>query len=144
MSDVIVFGSMPASTKAAFRAARKLMRVDENMSNEDALAKGIIPPELIDLLMQMLQDWLQGCLSSQNRTFLFKRIRSYVEETREFNRIGDNVRLNGTINAWLNRMGYPRRSGDVVAIRKAVVEAAAEMKEEEFDQLQTEIMFLVI
>lgn len=143
MSETLVYGSMPASTGIAFRIARRIQGVEEGTEDGDALAQGIIPPELLDFLMQLLQDWLQGCMNS-TRVSAWKRIRGYVDETRPLNRIGDNARMNGTINAWLTRMGYPRRSGDVVAIRNAVVGVASEMTEQEFAELQNEINFLTI
>lgn len=141
-SSETAFGSCPNCTERAFRVARRWANVPDEMSNEEAMLRGFITPEMLLMIMTIINEVFQ-CLSNRPMD-AFRRVRGYVEETREVNRLGDSVRLTWMIDRWMIRLGHPRDRGDVVELRNAIVEDAETMSEAEFQSLQTEMLFLTI
>lgn len=141
--STLLFGSMPRNSRAALAVVRRWQEIPDNVSDEDALAKGFITPAMLELIMQIVLDLMQNCMSNHPAS-AWRRVQGYVQETKELNRIGDSVRLGWAIDRWLNRMGHPRDRGDVVEIRQAITLELSGLKEEDFRSLQTEILFLTV
>jgi len=137
-----VFGSLPSMTKHCMAAARKWQSVPDNVSDTDALAQGIITPEMLQLIMQVVQQLMQGCLSN-SRAAAWSRIVGY-RGAKEIDRLGDHLRMNGIINNWMDRLGIPRDVGDVVSIRRAITQTADGITQDDFNQVQAEALFLTI
>lgn len=135
--------SSPAMTKAAIRAARRYAQVPSNLSDSEAISGGFIPPELLALFMTIITDLLQNCLSNQPQMAL-RRMRGYTQETNEYKRMGDTVRLQWMANGWINRLGVPRDRGDVRMIAKALINEAGGITDEEFIAVQTEVLWLTV
>lgn len=135
--------SSPATTMAAIRVARRWNNVPDSMPNSQAISSGFIPPELLELLMGIFMDMFINCLANQP-SHAWKRVQTFVAETNKMNRIGDNVRLMMLADKWFDRLGYPRDRGDVKLLVKAIATEASGLKEEEFNKLQMEAMFLSV
>lgn len=138
----ISFVSMPLLSQTAFAIARQWRTIPDTVSDDDALAQGLISPEFIELIMVIIQTIMQDCLDNQPSRG-WGRIRAYLD-SRERDRMGDNTRLNWLIDRWVVRLGVARDRGDVVEIRRAMVTTVNGMNENQFRALQTEILFLTI
>src|SRR5262245_51619667 len=138
----MAFTTLPSTSKAAMRAAREWQRVPEALTDDEVLAQGLIPPEVLELVMQIVMDVIMNCLDN-NRSIAWRRVQNYRSAKRE-NRIGDNLRLNLLVNLWMTRLGYPRESGDVVHLRESIVKMVDGSDETEFEKVQTEIMWMGI
>ena len=134
--------SLPNVTKQAILIARHWRQVPDAVSNDDALAQGIITPEMLQLIMQIVQDLMQNCLSN-NQASAWSRVVNYGNG-KPMDRLGDDIRLNWIIDRWMVRLGIPRETGDVVIIRKAITETGTSLKPEDFDKVQMEILFYTV
>jgi hypothetical protein len=143
-SDLVLaqFNSLPSSTSAAMRIARRWQHVPDTTTDEQALTQGLITPEMLVLVMQIVQSLMANCMSNTPAR-AWQRLRGYIDATKELDRIGDTVRLNGVIDKWMARLGYPRESGDIVEVRKALILEGAGSKQEEFNQVQVEMLWVI-
>lgn len=138
-----LFGSLPRLTKSAFLAARQINKIPTEISDDDALAQGLITPAMIELIMQIVQEIIQGCLDN-NAGMAWRRVRGYLDSNKLMDRLGDQIRFNWMIDRWMNRLGVARDRGDVVFFREAIVQTAAALKQDDFNALQTEVLWLTI
>lgn len=134
--------TLPNLTKSAITIVRHWQNVPVAVTDEDALAQGLITPEMIQLIMQIVQEMMQNCLSNTHAS-AWSRIVNYANG-KEMDRLGDNVRLNWLVDRWMVRLGMPRESGDVVLVRKALTDVGIGLKPDEFQKVQTEVLFLTI
>lgn len=135
--------SSPRLTKAAFRAARRYAGVPETMSDTDAIAGNFLSPAIIELFMQIFSVVIQDCLSNQSSSML-RRVRGYTQETNEYKKLGDTIRLQWITDRWINHLGLPRDRGDVKLIVNAITQEAAAAKDEEITAIQTEVLWLTV
>lgn len=135
--------SLIENTRFAMRVARKIKDVDDSMTDNDALRGGIITPELIELIISIVNDLMQNCFSNNARRS-WDRVSSYVNATSPMDRMGDNVRLGWIIDRWMVRSGARRDRGDVTEYRNAIASVAAELKESDFIAVQDESLFLTV
>lgn len=139
----IMSTSCPCMFKQAMQVVRRWQRVPEDISDEQALARGLITPEMLELAMALLQQVLESCL--ENFTLrAFSRVRTWALEMNPVARLGDDVRLASLVNRWFKHLGIPRDTGDVRALREAVRAQAQDITLEEFSDLQTEALWLTI
>lgn len=136
------FGALPSSTRFAFLAARKWHQVDDAIGDDDALAQGLITPETLLLLMQIIQEVMKCLSNSSARSW--QRVKSHVDSVKPLDKLADQMRLNGMINVWLTNLGIPREAGDVVMVREALAQMASGMQEAEFNKVKAEMLFYAI
>jgi hypothetical protein len=139
-----VFTSMPSLSKAAMAICRKWQQLPDALNDDDALAQGLISPDQLALIMQIIQDVMQNCLPN-SRGAALQRLRGYTNNAhRPTDRLGDQIRLNWTIDRWMGKLAIPRETGDVVAVRRAIEDNANGIEDQKFYDLQTEVLWLTI
>lgn len=132
-----IFTSNPTLAKAATRVVRKWHSIPDAITDEDALAQGIITPQMIELIMQIVTSLLNGCLNKPTASAL-KQIQDHIGGN-PMSRLANNMRLNGLVDKWLYTMGTPRERGDVVMIRESLVSAAGSTDNAELSAIQQEV-----
>jgi len=144
MTTDATFTSLPLLSKTALHAVRRWQNLPDALNDDDALSQGIITPEMLQLIMQIIQELMQNCLSNSTSA-AFNRVQAYMNNTtRPLDRLGDQVRLNWIIDRWMVRLGVPRDTGDVVTIRNAIESVASGVQMDTFKALQTEVLWLTI
>lgn len=138
----MAFSSMPSMSKAAMKVARQWQNVPESLSDEEVLAQGLIPPEVIELVMQIFLEVIMNCLDN-NQVSAFRRIQIF-QSAKKIDRMADNLRLNTMINRWFTHLGRPREPGDVVALREAIANAVSGVSQEDFAKVQNEALWVGI
>jgi hypothetical protein len=134
------FGSMPTASQHAMQIARKWQGVPDSIGDVEAINRGIISPDMIMLIMTILNEVMQNCFSSKPLA-AWERVQIY-NSSRPMDRLADNTRLMWMVDRWMMRTGYPRDRGDVADITAVLTKHAANMREEEFKNVQTELLWL--
>jgi hypothetical protein len=134
-----VFTNSPTLAKAAVKVVRKWQGIPADIDDDTALAQGIISPELLELVMQILTDMITNCFDSNSSFLAWRRIKGHFE-SKKIERLSNNMLLNSTINKWLFNLGVSRDRGDIVALRESLVLSAQESNEQEFAQIQQEVL----
>jgi hypothetical protein len=132
-----IFTSSPTLAKASIRVLRKWQSLPEAASDDDLLAQGLISPEMIELIMQIITSLMNNCMDN-NTKMAMKRIKAHLDG-KAMDRLANNMRLNGLVDKWLYTMGIPRERGDVVVVRESLVLAAGSLTEQELSNIQTEV-----
>jgi hypothetical protein len=142
MTRMVKIGGLPFLSKVSIFAVRNWRKIPDNLNNDDAVAQGLLSPELIELIMGIVMGLFQDCFANASHS-AWNRMQTYLS-SKEMERVSDNVRLNFFIKRALHDLGIPRESGDVVAIRRALVTVAAGTSKEDFQTAQAEALFLTI
>lgn len=134
--------SIASAQRRVFAIARTWQQVPDEMGDGEALAQGLITPEMIMLILSMLPDLL-ACLSNRSAAAM-SRIRAYQNAGSEMNRMADTIRFNWLIDRAMYRMGHLRSSGDVNSLRLAFVQDSETLDERTYQGIQRELLFLTI
>lgn len=134
--------SMTAATARAIKIARQWQEIPDDWTDEQAFSAGLITPDQIILIISLFQE-LFSCLSNRPASAM-ARIRAYNNAGGELNRVADTVRFNWLIDRWMMRLNYPRDRGDVNELRAAFMADSENMDEEQFANVQRELLFLTI
>lgn len=140
---------MTNTQKFAVAAVRRWQSVPEKnedgtpMTDEQAVSGGFVTPEMIELIMLVVNQLLTRCLDNQ-RQRAWRRVRGFLDSNNEFNRMADNVLLLRNIDLWVGKLAIPRETGDVKAIRQSLVETAKDLTQDDFGAIQDESLFLAI
>jgi hypothetical protein len=129
-------------TTQALAIARRWQKVDDTVSDDDALAQGLITPEMLQLIMQVIQQLMQNCLAN-NKMQAWNRVQAYLR-SKPTDRLIDDTRFNWLIDRWMTRLAIPRDIGDVSSIRAAIISVAGSVSADVFGQVQTEVLFYTI
>jgi hypothetical protein len=137
-----VFTSLPASAKFSLRVCRKWKGIDDAVSDDDVINQALIDPNLVALILQIVQQVISCIPNSKMQGF--NRVKSFLT-LKPMEKLADQMRLHSITNYWLLNLGVPREAGDVVAIRNAMSEAAGELQTaDDFAKIQTEILWTTI
>ena len=134
------FTSLPATSKVAFQIARDWHHIDPSIKDDDVLAQGLITPDQILMIMQIIQEVMK-CLSN-SKLRAFQRAKMFAN-AKPLDRLADAMRLHSFINNWADRLAQPRESGDVVMIREAIISNVNGMQQKDFEAVQAEVLFYV-
>ena len=134
---------MSATVAFAMQVARRWQEVPDEMTDEVALEKSIITPEMLELIMAVVTSLLAECLAN-SQVGAFRRMKSYLNEKNPLSRLGDDVALLRRIDLWVGKLAIPRESGDVKVLRHAIVAEAGELDEAAFQVIHREQLFLAI
>jgi hypothetical protein len=137
------FNSMPKSMGFAMKVARKWQEIPDSVTDDQALAQGFITPEQLQLILVIVQDMMQNCFSNQSMT-AWKRIRTYLDTSKEMDRMADSIRMVWLVDRWFGRLGIARDRGDVKLLQVALVQTSGAVTEADFRGVQTEMLFLTI
>lgn len=132
-----------ASVRQAVKIARRWQGVPSTMSDDEALAKGFITPQMIELVLAIITELMQNCFSNRPAS-AWGRVRSFIDNIKPLDTVQDRVRLSWIADRWMSRLGFARDRGDVVEIREALIAEANDMKETEFNSVQLEVLFLTV
>lgn len=134
---------MTKNQKAAIRVARTWANVPETMSDDEAMKRGFISPDMIALIMSIFMELFTNCFSNRQAN-AWNRLRSYTTSNKPFEKMTDNVRLKWQIDRWMNRLAFPRDRGDVVELAAALELEASSIQEDEFVEIQNEQLFMTV
>lgn len=134
---------MSATIAFAIQVARRWQEVPDDMTDEQALEKSIITPEMLELIMTVVSSLLAECLAN-SQLGAWRRMKSYLNEKNPLSRLGDDVALLRRIDLWWGKLAIPRESGDVKMLRHAMVQEAAELNEAGFQLIHREQLFLAV
>lgn len=136
------FGMCPSCSFFAVKVARNWQEVPTGMPDEEAIKRGFINIATIELILSIFSELSDNCLSNR-KAEAFRRVDTFGKSN-DRNGLFDRIRLQRTVGKKMNELGYNRDRGDVKELADQIRYECAEITEDEFANVHTELLFMAI